>query len=211
MKAFSLAAALALLLVPLVSTAGAPAQFRENASYERIVPPQPAAGDGKVEVVEIFWYGCPHCHRFQPFLERWLLTAPENVSFVRLPAILSERWAIHARAYYAAEALGVLERIHQPLFDAMHVEKRRLNSERELEDFFAEHGVDRDEFRKAFNSFAVSTKVARARDLTRRYGIDATPAVVVNGTWRTGPGMVGSFDNVIAVVDHLVAREGNGN
>lgn len=211
MKAFSLMAALALLAAPLITHAAAPAVFQENVAYERILPPQPTIGDGKVEVVEVFWYGCPHCHRFQPFIERWLLTAPENVTFVRLPAILSERWAIHARAYYAAEGLGVLERIHQPLFDAIHVEKRRLDSERELENFFAEHGVDREEFRKAFNSFSVSTKVARARDLTRRYGIDATPAVVVNGTWRTGPGMVNSFDNVIAVVDHLVAREGAGN
>ena len=207
MRPIRLCAVLALLLMPLLSFAAAPVKYQENVAYERILPAQPTADPATVEVVEIFWYGCPHCHRFQPYVESWLLSGPENVTFVRLPAILNERWAIHSRAYYTAEALGVLEQIHPALFDAIHNKKLRLDTEASLTDFFAEHGVDRERFRSTFNSFAVNSKVSRARELTRRYGIDGTPAVVVNGKYRTGPGMTGTFEALIDVVDFLVDRE----
>lgn len=207
MRPFSLFAIAALLLLPLISHAAAPLRYQENVSYQKIIPAQPTSSTGKVEVVEVFWYGCPHCHRFQPYVENWLLSEPENVSFVRLPAILNERWAIHARAYYTAEALGVLERIHPLLFDAMHTKRLSLNSQASLADFFAEQGVDKDEFDKVFNSFAVNNKVSRARELTRRYGIDGTPAVVVNGKYRTSPSMTGSFETLIDVIGFLVERE----
>ena len=91
-----------LLLLPLLAIAAGPVKYQEGQAYHKIVPAQPTANPEKVEVVEVFWYGCPHCHRFQPYVERWLLGEPANVEFIRLPAILSERWAIHARAYYAA-------------------------------------------------------------------------------------------------------------
>ncbi len=207
MRPFSLFAAAALLLLPLISSAAAPLRYQENVSYQKIIPAQPTANAGTVEVVEVFWYGCPHCHRFQPYVESWLLSDPKNVSFVRLPAILSERWAIHARAYYTAEALGVLERIHPALFDAMHNKKLRLETQAELADFFAGYGVDKEDFNSTFNSFAINNKVARARELTRRYGIDGTPAVIVNGKYRTSPGMTGSFETLIDVINFLVDRE----
>lgn len=196
-----------LLLMPLLSFAAGPVKYQEGQAYQRIVPAQPTANPQKVEVVEVFWYGCPHCHRFQPYVERWLLGEPENVEFVRLPAILSEKWAIHARAYYAAEALGVLERIHPKLFDAIHVDKERLDTEQSLADFFVRQGVDREAFLEAFNSFAVNSKVSRARELTRRYGIEGTPAVVINGKYRTSPAAAGSFETLIDIMDYLVARE----
>lgn len=199
--------ALCTLLMPLLSFAAGPVKYQEGQAYQRIVPAQPTTNPQKVEVVEVFWYGCPHCHRFQPYVERWLLGEPENVEFVRLPAILSERWAIHARAYYAAEALGVLERIHPKLFDAMHIDKERLDTEQSLADFFARQGVDRAAFLEAFNSFAVNSKVSRARELTRRYGIEGTPAVVINGKYRTSPAAAGSFERLIDIMDHLVERE----
>jgi thiol:disulfide interchange protein DsbA len=203
-----LTAALALLVAPLVAhSAASPLKYQEHDAYERIVPPQPTANPGKVEVVEVFWYGCPHCFRFQPYIQRWLLTKPDYIDYVRLPAILNESWAIHARAYYAAEALGVLEKTHEALFDAIHVKKQRLDTEEALADFYAQYGVDKKQFKNAFNSFAVNTKVARARELTRRYGIDGTPSVVVNGKYRTGPGMTGGFDTLLDVVNYLAEQE----
>lgn len=195
------------LLLPLVSfAAGAPAdKYSENKAYVRIQPPQPTADPSRVEVVEVFWYGCPHCHSFQPYVERWLLTKPDNVSFTRLPAVLSERWAIHARAYYTAEALGVLEKVHPLLFDA---KARPRDTEDTLAEFFEKNaGIDRARFLSTFKSFAVDAKVARARDMTRRYGIEGTPAMVINGKYRTGPDMAGSFENLIGVVDFLADRE----
>jgi len=205
-----IAAAIALLIVPFAaSQAVTPAKYQEHDAYELIVPPQPTADPNKVEVVEVFWYGCPHCFRFQPFIQRWLLTKPDYINYVRLPAILNEGWAIHARAYYTAEALGVLEKTHEALFDAIHVKKQRLDTEAALADFYAQYGVDKEQFKKTFNSFAVSTKVARARELTRRYGIDGTPSIVVNGKYRTGPGMPGAGGNehLMDVVDFLAAQE----
>lgn len=197
----------ALVLAPLVSLAAGPLKFQEGQAYHRIIPSQPTATPDRVEVVEVFWYGCPHCHRFQPHLERWLLGDPDEVAFIRLPAILNERWAIHARAYYAAEALGVLERIHPKLFDAIHIGRERLDSEKALADFFVRNGVERDDFLEAFHSFAVNSRVSRARELTRRYGIEGTPAVVINGRYRTSPAEAGSFETLIEIMDHLVARE----
>lgn len=196
-----------LLMMPLLATAAGPVKYQEGQAYQKIVPAQPTANPEKIEVVEVFWYGCPHCHRFQPYIERWLLSEPANVEFIRLPAILNERWAIHARAYYAAEALGVLERVHGKLFDAIHVGKERLDTEQSLADFFARNGVDRAEFLEAFNSFAVNSKVSRARELTRRYGIDGTPAVVINGKYRSSPASAGSYEALIDVMDYLIARE----
>lgn len=204
----SLISAVVLLAIPFVAApASSPIQYKEHEAFERIVPTQPTSNPDKVEVMEVFWYGCPHCFRFQPYIERWLLTKPDYVNYTRLPAILNESWAIHARAYYAAEALGVLEKIHEPLFDAIHVKKQRLDTEAALADFFAQYGVDKSNFHDAFTSFAVNTKVARARELTRRYGIDGTPAVVVNGKYRTGPGMTGGYEKLIDVMNYLAAEE----
>lgn len=195
------------MLLPAPAQAAAGPEYREGVAYQRVIPPQPTLHSDRVEVVEIFWYGCPHCHRFQPYLERWLKTKPDNVDYIRLPAILRESWAIHARAFYTAEALGVLDRIHTPLFDAIHKERRRLDTEEALMAFFAEHGVDEERFRKTFHSFAVDSKVRRARLMTRRYGTEGTPAVIINGKYRTGPGMVNSFEELIKVIDYLVEKE----
>ncbi len=207
MKLSRLITGLVLLLLPALALAAGNARFQENIAWERIVPAQPTANPEKIEVIEVFWYGCPHCHRFQPYVERWLLGADSHVTFIRLPAILNESWAIHARAYYTAEALGVTEKIHEALFDAIHNRKEQLRSEAQLADFFERHGVDKQQFRSTFNSFAINSKVQRARELTRRYGIDGTPAVVVNGKYRTGPAMTGSFETLIDVMDHLVSEE----
>ncbi len=193
------------LLLPALALAD-PA-YQEGREYKRIIPEQPTSSGGKVEVVELFWYGCPHCHRFQPFVEQWLKTKPDNVAFVRMPAILRESWTLLARAYYTAEVLGKIEEIHLPLFNAIHDKKRRFTTEKSLSEFFAEHGIPPEDFRKAYHSFAVDTKVRRARLMTKRYQTQGTPTVVVNGKYRSDPGMTNGFAGLIGVIDYLAKIE----
>jgi len=203
----SLISFILLLTVATFAQAATPLRFQEGVDYELITPAQPTADPAKVEVLEAFWYGCPHCYRFQPFIERWLQTKPENVDFVRLPAVLNESWALLTRAYYTEEALGVTDKVHADLFNAIHRDKRRFDTEQALMEFFAAHGVSEDQFRNTFHSFAVESKVQRARQMTQRYGIDGTPSVVINGKYRTGPGMTRSYDRLIDVMNYLVAQE----
>lgn len=187
------------------------AQLAPPAPYKNIVPPQPTSSGNKIEVVEIFSYGCSHCHRFEATLERWLKNKPDNVEFVHLPAIFSPQLALFARAYYAAEALGVVDKVHKPLFNAVHVQKRRLSSEDEIAEVFVENGVNKDDFHKAFRSFSVEAKVRRAAELGKRYGLEATPSMVVNGKYITNPGMDNiGFDGMLKEVDKLIAKESKG-
>lgn len=199
---------LPLLLIPALTQA---AQFQEGRDYTRIVPVQPTESKGKIEVVELFWYGCPHCHRFQPYLERWAKQLPADVEFRRMPATLAEHWVIHARAFYTAEALGALDKIHKPLFDAIHAQKRRLDTEERLMEFFAEQGVGNDDFKKTFNSFSVEAKVRRAKEMSRRYTTEATPSVVINGKYLLNSGQVdGNFNTMVKIMDFLIDKERKG-
>lgn len=196
------------LLLGLVAQISFAATYQEGVAYQTIVPEQPTVTEGKVEIVELFWYGCPHCHRFEPFISRWLKEKPANVEFVRMPAILRPEWAIHARAFYAAEALGVLEKIHAPLFTAIHAHKQKLNTEETLMVFFAEHGVSNEDFKKAFKSFSVDAKVRRAEELGRRYGVSGTPAIVVQGKYRTDGNICQcSFGEMLNIATFLAEKE----
>jgi thiol:disulfide interchange protein DsbA len=181
--------------------------FEEGVHYQLVTPPVPTADATKVEVVEMFWYGCPHCFHFEPLLAEWLKTKPEGVTFRRLPAIFAKQWEAHARAMYAAEALGVLEKLHRPLFDAIHTDNRRLFDEESLVQFAGEIGIDSSEFRQAFNSPTVQGKVKMALIATRDYGIDGVPSIIVNGKYRITASMAGSQENLLKVVDFLIAKE----
>ncbi len=163
--------------------------------------------DKKVEVVELFWYGCPHCFHFEPLLDQWIKNKPRNVNFVRIPAVFNPSWRLHAQAFYTAKVLGVLDKIHQPLFDAIHIKGQRMASADELADFFARHGVKKKAFFDAFNSFAVDADVRRAEDLTQRYGIDGVPSLIVDGKYRTSASLAGSNEKMLEVVNYLIAKE----
>ncbi len=176
--------------------------------YKNIVPAQPTqVPEGKIEVVEIFWYGCPHCYDFEPHVNNWVANLPEDVEFRRMPGIFSKSWVAHARAYYAAEKLGVLEQIHTPLFEALHKDRKRIFSESELKDFFESKGVDGDEFTRAYNSNEVEVKFKQAFLMGQRYKITGVPAVVVNGKYMTGAALAGSYDNLLKTMDMLVDKE----
>ncbi|MFQ5659247.1 MAG: thiol:disulfide interchange protein DsbA/DsbL [Gammaproteobacteria bacterium] len=178
--------------------------------YKDIRPVQPTQSGDKIEVLEVFWYGCPHCYHFEPYLQQWLKTKPEYVAFRRMPGIFSKNWIPHAKAYFTAMKLGVLEKIHDPLFDALHKQKRRLFSENTLKKFFMERGIDGDDFTRIYNSNDIETKVRQAFVMGQRYGVTGVPSIIVNGKYRTSASLTGSFENMLKVVDQLVDKEKGG-
>ena len=200
--------ALATLLLTLGLPLSAHAEFDEGIDYKTV----PIAGprDGKtIEVLEFFYYGCPHCDRLQPHLKAWTPMLGENVRFERMPAALNARWTLYARAFYAAEALGVLEQGHQALFDALHRKNQRLTTQEELADFWTRHGADRERFLALMRDFNVDRKVRRSASLARRYGLEGVPALVIDGRWLTSPGITGSQERTLEVADYLIAKARN--
>jgi thiol:disulfide interchange protein DsbA len=206
MKRLALFFTLACFLAPLSMAQSA----RDGAAVEYIpvVPAVATSSGDKIEVVEMFWYGCPHCYRLEPYIERWLESKPDDVAYVRIPAVFNDRqvWELHARTFYAMEQLGLLERLHRPFLDAIHAQRRQLNLEQQVVDWFSEQDVDAGGFRETLNSFAVNTKLNRAKQLTRRYGIDGVPTMIVEGRYRTGPSLAGTYARTMPVVESLIER-----
>lgn len=201
-----LLAVFALLLSPTLTIAE-PLLYQEGVHYQLVQPPVPTAEASTVEVVELFWYGCPHCFHFEPVIAEWIKNKPDGVNFRRVPAIFAKQWEIHARAMYAAEALGQLEKLHKPLFDAIHSENRRIFDEESLVQFAGEMGIDAAQFRQALNSPTVLAKVKLAANATRDYGIDGVPSIIVNGKYRITASMAGSQEDIIKVMNFLIAKE----
>jgi thiol:disulfide interchange protein DsbA len=162
---------------------------------------------GRVEVTEYFQYGCGGCAQFEPHVEAWSGTKPEHVDLVRVPVVWNRLGELHARAFYAAEALGVLDAIHAPFFHAIHEERNRLDAEAKLRAFFVGFGVNAEAFDAAFTSFAVHAKVHHAKELTTRYGVAETPAIVVGGKYLTRGGLVQSYERWLEIVETLAERE----
>lgn len=196
-------------LTPLMLPGVARASIDEGIEYQKVTPPVPTTVNNKqIEVVEMFWYGCPHCYHFEPSLLKWLAHKPKYVVFTRIPAIFNNpMWEIHAKAYYTADVLGVLDKTHEAFFNAIHEKGERLATESAIEAFFVKHGVSAKDFKNAFNSFAVYSKVRRAAELTRRYGIDGVPSMIVDGKYRTSGSLAGGNEGMIKVINFLVAKE----
>ena len=179
----------------------------EPAGYETLSPAQPTQNPDKVEVIEFFWYGCPHCYSFEPLLEKWVKTLPENVEFIRQPAAFNELWSKHAKAYYTAEALGVVDKVHADFFDAIQNKKEALDTEEALAKFFAAHGVSETQFHEAYNSFVVDAKMRQAPQMATRYGITGVPAIIINGKYKTNGKLAGSHEKMIEVMNDLIKQE----
>ena len=179
----------------------------EGIEYRAIKPTVPTQTGSKIEVVELFWYGCPHCFRLEPRINQWKKNKPDNVEFVRIPAIFNKQWELHAKAFYTAEVLGVLDKIHTPLFDEIHVKKNHLHSKSSIKAFFTKHGVKAQDFDNTFDSFMVNIKVNRAKDLTKRYGIDGVPSLVVNGKYLADGPMASGHANLMKILDFLIKKE----
>lgn len=181
--------------------------YAEALEYEVLSPAQPTQNQNKIEIIEFFWYGCPHCYTLEPVLNQWLKTLPDNVEFIRQPTIFSRLWGKHAKAYFVAEALDVVDKVHADFFDAIQNKKQKLTSEDQLAKFFVAHGVDEAKFRHVFNSFLVDTKLRQAREMAPRYGITGVPAIVINGKYKTNVSLAQSNQNMMQVVDRLIQQE----
>lgn len=193
----------------LAATVLAGQSFDEGIEYQVLGSPQPTNSD-KIEVIEFFWYGCPHCYHLEPQLDEWVRKLPEDVEFIRVPAVLGPSWELLARAYYTARFLGVLDKVHRPLFDAIHQHDRKFHSVDDLAAFFAEHGVAEADFRKTFKSFAVVVRTNQSKQARERYGLTGVPTLVVNGKYRTSATLTGSNEKMLDVVDYLIQRERSG-
>jgi thiol:disulfide interchange protein DsbA len=201
---------LALGLAPF----GALAQARPMAGldYTELKPAQPVETQGKIEVLEFFWYGCPHCYTLEPLLEQWIPTLPADAQFRRLPAVLNSNWANEAIAFYAFEALGVLGRLHRPFFDAIHRDRLKTRDTTSLNDWLQKNGVEVKKFNEAANSFGVQSKVRRAAQLSTAYRIDGTPALAVHGRYTVSAEQARTQKGMLAIAEYLigVARKGGG-
>ncbi|HZP13228.1 MAG TPA: thiol:disulfide interchange protein DsbA/DsbL [Nevskiaceae bacterium] len=201
-------AALALLAaLPLACTA-ADDTPKEGVQYKRVLQPQDPIDPKKVEVTEVFWYGCPHCYHFDPTIEGWRAKAPGDVIFDRLPSTLGRAdGEVHARAFFIAEALGVGDKVHKPLFNAIHQDHKMMNTLDQLRELFGQvAGVKPQDFDNASSSFMVDSRMRRSETLLRAYGISSVPTIVVDGRYMTGAGMAGSEEKVLDVLDFLVEK-----
>ncbi len=199
---------LGMVLLSMVSgSAFAQLAFVAGSDYQVISPAAKTTNPDKVVVTEIFWYGCPHCFRFEPFVERWSANLPEGVVFEQVPSVLVANWVAHARAYYAFQLMGALEQLHTPFFDALHLKRKRLNDVDAIAGFVAEQGLDEKAFREHYASFAVQTQISKSGRNEKRYGHNGVPAVIVNGKYMVSASLAGSNERMIQIMNFLVAQE----
>lgn len=180
--------------------------FVEGTHYDVLVPPVRTLDQDTIEVAEYFAHGCGHCYMFEPLLEQWRKTKPEDVSFRGVPVVFRATGELHARAYFAAKALGVLDTMNTVIFQAIHVDRKQLSSEEQIAALFAAHGVSEADFTKAFNSFGVKAQLDQSMALTKSAGIHATPTLVVNGKYRVSAGK-GGHPEMLEVTNFLVEKE----
>lgn len=199
-------AALLLSLV-LPALAGAQSLYTEGQHYFLIQPPQPTeVAEGKIEVLEVFSYACVHCAHFEPFISAWKKDLPAAAQFRYMPAVFSASWEPFARAFYAAEALNALDTLHQPLFNALHQDRKPLATVEQIAEFAGTLGIDKEKFLQAAKSSSTDIKIKRAREQVMRYRIDGTPSLIVAGKYRV-PTAAGGFQAMIDVANFLVAQE----
>lgn len=171
---------------------------------EKRAPVEAAAG--KIEVVEFFWYSCPHCNAFEPSLEAWIKRQPKDVAVRRVPVGFRDDFVPQQRLYYTLEAMGLIEKLHARVFAAVHVEKQTLNKPETIADWAAKQGVDKTKFVEQFNSFSVATKTSRATQLQNTYRVEGVPALGVAGRFYTDGTLSKTMDRALVIVDHLLAE-----
>lgn len=207
-RTIALAAALGILAAPVLA---APTAGKE---YVVLNPAQPTATDGKVEVIEFFWYGCPHCFDLHPHLNQWKKQKPADVNIRYVPVVFPDRqgmlrptWVAGAKIFYALEALGEFDRLNDAVYDAIHLDQiDLLGNEQALFDWMAKKGVDRKKFADTYNSFAVQSKVMQSVQITRDYQLRGVPTVVVAGRYITSGTYTGSPQGTVAVMDELIKK-----
>jgi thiol:disulfide interchange protein DsbA len=184
-----------------------PANFKAGEHYVELTTPAPTQDPNKVEVAELFWYGCGHCFEFEPVLDEWKQGLADDVSFRGVPALFRSTWNTHAQLFYTVQSLGKLEETHKAIFNAIHIGKQRLASEAEMIEFLEPYDITEEQFEKAWSSFGVRSKLSEAGRLAKAYRATGVPTLIINGKYRIEGSMVGSFDNMLEVADFLIARE----
>ncbi|WCM93578.1 thiol:disulfide interchange protein DsbA/DsbL [Acidovorax sp. NCPPB 2350] len=215
-REFSLSAATAVaasaVTLPMATPAFAQArQFKEGKDYTKLGKPVPVdAPAGKVEVIEFFWYSCPHCNAFEPVLESWIKAAPKDLVIRRMPVAFNASFAAQQKLYFALEGMNKLPELHAKVFRAVHVEKLPLNKDDLIFDWIGKQGVDVAKFKETYNSFTVSNQLRKATQLQEAYGVEGVPSMGVAGRYYTDGTMAGNMQNVLQVVEYLAGQARKG-
>ena len=210
-REFSLSAASAVatsaLTLPVANPAMAQArQFKEGKDFKRLDKPvAPDAPAGKVDVIEFFWYSCPHCNAFEPTLDAWVKAAPKDLSIRRVPVAFNASFVPQQKLFYTLEGMGKLDALHAKVFRAIHVEKAKLAKDDEILAWVTQQGVDVAKFKEVYGSFSVANQVRRASQLQDSYGVEGVPSMGVAGKYYTDGTMAGSMQTVLQVVEYLAA------
>mgnify|MGYP003555787909 FL=1 len=176
-------------------------------TYVELANPVPVAVPGKIEVVELFWYGCPHCYSFEPTINPWAEKLPSDVNFKRIPAMFGGPWDAHGQMFLTLEAMGVEHKGHNTMNEAIQKDRKPLTKPDQMADFLATQGVDKDKFLATFNSFAIQGQIKQAKELAQKYGVQGVPTLIVNGKYRFDLGSTGGPEATLNVADQLIAKE----
>jgi thiol:disulfide interchange protein DsbA len=208
-REFSQAAVLAtgVLAAPLTVQAQQPGKLVAGADFQLVDPRAPVdAPKGKIEVVEFFWYSCPHCNAFEPTMEAWLKKLPKDVAFKRVPVAFRDDFVPQQRLFYALEAMGLLDKLHTKVFEAIHVQKQRLARAEEIGPWIASQGVNEVKFMEQYNSFSATSKARRAVQLQDAYRIEGVPTLGIAGRFYTDGVLGKSMERALQITDALVAE-----
>lgn len=190
------------------STSEPDQNFRENFDYQLISPPQPTQSKGKrIEVVEMFFYACPHCYKLEPTITKWLKNKADDIDFIRIPAIIGPTWVVQAKAFYIAKKLNILDKVHPALFDAIHKDGNQIYNEYSLMQFFSKLGVNENKVAALFESDEINELASQARVKTVKYGIRGVPAIIVNGKYYTATYFSRDHQKMLKIVDYLIDKE----
>ena len=195
---------LALLLAFALPVTGQ--EYEQGINYFPLKIPQPVHTGDKIEVLELFWYRCPHCFELDPYLNKWLKSKPDFIENVRLPAVLNRSWAFDARVFYTFVALGLVDSLHEAYFEAIHTDRKRIVTVEQLADWVADKGQDSQQILDTFNSFGVDSMVAHAADMSSRYETDGVPTIIVDGKYRTKVSLAGGHNELIDLMNYLALR-----
>ena len=181
-------------------------RFQEGVHYQTLTKPVVTSDPARVEVLELFWYGCPHCDMLDPALKAWAQQLPSDVLFTRMPVVFGRSWEMHARMFWVAKNLGLLETIHEPLFDTIHREGQRLQRVDDVIAFFERYGADPAVVKRELAGFATESALRLADARVRAYGIQGVPALVVNGKFVTGVSQAGGEFQLFQLLDDLIEK-----
>ncbi|VAW68997.1 Periplasmic thiol:disulfide interchange protein DsbA [hydrothermal vent metagenome] len=193
-----------LLLLPALALAK---DYDEGIEYTQLKTAVSTQTGDKIEVLEFFWYGCPHCFAFEPALKKWKKTLPANVQFIRVPSPLNPSWMVHTKAYYTLQIMGEGDKHHDAIFNAMHIQKKKIYSKEAIADFLASRGVNKEKFLSNFDSFAVEMRARQALQLGQQYKVNGVPMLTVNGKYTISGSQAGSHQGMVDIANFLIQKE----